>query len=205
MKLKFKSYLFYLVGIIILFQSCSTDFPIPPKIEKCDYTLKKNITVNNIELKAPSSMSSFYYGQLPSDRIFRDLLHPLWQGDFGGTNKAQIDGTLKSSGKNCTGDNTYKYFAGNSRIGQYFLNLDLPKDVPFMGTATMTIRSDDYKSSNDPLLAEYVIWTGSGNDPETLGISGTITGVKKMYRPNTNKLVSASKQLIIGGKLINLP
>ncbi len=191
--MKLKPVLFFLFGTVLLLLTSCDDIIIPPSIEPCDYTQKEDVVVTDIALKAPSSkMSSFYYGQVPSDKTFRSLTHALWPGNFkSDKNSAKISGTLTSSGKTCTGNKGFAYKANSSRIGGYYLNLDLPKGVNFIGNVTMLIRSDDYKTK-DPNIVEYVLWSGSGNDPYFNGINGNIIGARKTYRPSSAKIPIAS-------------
>jgi hypothetical protein len=187
--MKYKLVLFILFGILMSTVSCRQPVPGQGRIEKCKYTQKENVSVANIRLKAPTGMSSFFYGSVPSDRIFRTLTHALVQGNFwANKNNGHIRGNLKSSGHTCTGDWQFNYKAGSSRIGGNFLNLNTPKGVNFLGTVTMLIRSDDYKNSSNPNIAEYVLWSGSGNDPQFEGINGNLLGARKTYNPSSGKV-----------------
>ncbi len=133
-------------------------------------------------------MSNYYYGAIPSDRVIRNLQQPLWKGDFwSNTNKAYISGQLVADGTYCTGQISYEYPEGSSEIGLNFLTVLVPAN-DFLGSATIHIRSDDYKKSSDPQTAQYILWQGSGNDPEFDGVDGNILGSRKEYRPSTGRL-----------------
>jgi hypothetical protein len=187
MNIKLK--LFYALALLVSITSCKDFNPnAGPKIEPCDFSVKDNIIVNDIALKAPEKMSNAFYSGIPSDKTIRNLLHAMWDGNYSSSNKGKISGTLKSSGKTCTGESTFAYNADDSRIGIDFLEVNLPSKVNFLGSLSLTIRSDDYRDENNPSIAEYVLWSGSGNDPAFNGVNGKIQGAKKSLNSTTGRL-----------------
>jgi len=170
----------------ILNFSCNKNFSPGPTISACKWTFQSDVSVNNVNLKLPSNLRSSMASFFPSDGKIPTLTFALQSGNTNQSNKGEIQIGLKSSGKNCTGEFSETLKAGSSRIGGQSLNLKLPNGVNFLGSATMSIRSDDYRVSS--FQNEYVLWIGTGNDPEFNGINGDILGAKKYYDPRSGKV-----------------
>tara|TARA_R110000744_G_scaffold374324_2_gene487052 strand:- start:2386 stop:3000 length:615 start_codon:yes stop_codon:yes gene_type:complete len=178
---------------ILVFGSCRDPYTTSGSTPSCSWNSEQDIAVDPIALKVPSGMSSFFMGSVPGDKIFRNLQQPLWQGNYSSSkNVAKISGDLISDGSACNGSKTYSLPSGSSKIGSYFLKLITPSQG-FYGTAKMTIRSDDFKSSSNPGIAEYVIWSGSSSNPDYPTIYGALTGVRKTYDPTAGKIILSSK------------
>ncbi len=180
-----------IVLVVFFSYSCKDPYQGGNSVPTCEWTSQEDIAVNPIVLSAPSGMSSYYYGQIPSDRKIRNLQQPLWKGNYlASQNKGKIYGNLISDGSACNGNNTRSYDlpSNSSKIGPNYLKLAVPAQG-FYGTAKMTIRSDDYQSSSDPTTAEYVMWSGSSSNPDYPTIYGTLTGQRRTWNPSTGKIV----------------
>lgn len=186
----------YILLVLVLFICSCRDEPTSgSSVPACNWTSEEDVGIENIALRAPDGMSSFYYGALPADRVMRNLQHPLWLGNFWSTkNEASINGNLKPDGTACTGEpKAFEFAEGNNKIGSNYLRLPAPSNARFFGIVTMSIRSDDYKTASDPNNAEYVVWAGTGTNPDYPTVNGTITGSRKTYRPSTGKLTPSGK------------
>jgi len=185
--MKINSVLLYSFGIFGLMNiSCNRDIPLPTRVLACDFSLREDIAVTDVRLKAPTGMGTYFYGGIPGNKEIPTLPQALQQVDLNAPNTAKITTPLKASGKTCTGEKTFEFKAGDSRIGGNFLKLDTPKGVNFIRTATMIIRSDNYRVSST--VNEYVLWSGSGNDPQFKGINSNILGSRQTINSSSGKV-----------------
>ncbi|QLG44849.1 hypothetical protein [Costertonia aggregata] len=191
------------LGFLFLISSCDNGLPNGPRIGPCSWTDREDITIDNVNLKLPSNLQSefksFYY---PSG-IIPDLTSAMQKGNTVSANKAEIKVTLMSSGQTCTGQNSEVFKAGSSRIKPFQINLKLPAGIRFFGSASMEIRSDDYKVKNDAFKKEFVMWIGTGNDPEFNGINGNIIGTAVVYDPSTGIIPIGNRPIFVGDDTIN--
>ena len=163
--------------------SCEKELTPSKKVAACDFSVTEDIAVTDVKLKAPAGMGVFYNGGIPGNKIIPTLPQALLKGDLNKSNTGKITTALTASGTECTGSKTLIFAAGSNRIGGNFLKLDTPKSVNFIGTVTMEIRSDEYRAN--PSQNEYVLWSGTGNDPQFKGINGNILGKRMTLSTST--------------------
>lgn len=194
-KMKKIKILFFLCAIGISIISCDEDIT-GGSISACNYSKSEKVSFSTaIKLKvAANRMSSAYYNTsgIYSANFFSDLKTPLAKGNTGQTYRGQVEIKLASHG-NCTGNNKETIPGRDSRIGGNYITMKVPSATSFVGEATTSIRSDDWKSKYSSSNNQYILWVGTDNDPQYNGLNGNINGAVIEYNPSAGKIVLQGK------------
>ncbi len=175
-----------LIAFIISLQSCTEviinpDDPIPA----CEWDATEQLAVYDLQLRFPSTISTYHSYLIPYDEIERSMTNILdVNGDSGDPTRAQICATIIADGTECIGRATVDYQQGAPEVLPNMIEVPIPTNADFWGEATVGVRTDTFNNTSGDGNYYHIMWSETSNDP-LAGIDINQMGTKITYG-NTN-------------------
>ncbi len=118
--------IFVLLIFSVVFVGCAPVGGSTRTKPKCDFNIKREVGLTNLNLKDPSGMSTLYKSLFPDfqNKTLRDVIETNGDGSF--SNSAKIEVEVKANGRSCTGSESRSYNTSKNNDDINFRSLKIP-------------------------------------------------------------------------------